>query len=79
MLYFIETFCYMGLIIALVIFLRLIAHGRNLNFINLMFVNVFLYEIIVGPFLIKSFFEAARNNWGTSPDPEKSLGQCGNW
>ena len=79
MLYFLETFCYMGLIIVLVIFLRLLAQGRNINFINLMFVNVFLYEIIVGPFLIKSFFAAARKNWDTSPDPEKSVRQCGNW
>ena len=79
MLYYLETFCYMGLMVALVILLRLLAQGRNINFINLMFINVFLYEIVVGPFLIKSFFAAARNNWGAPPDPEKSASQCGTW
>ena len=69
----------MGLMVALAILLRLLAQGRNINFINLMFVNVFLYEIIVGPFLIRSFFAAARDNWGTPPDPEKSVRQCGTW
>ena len=69
----------MGLLVALVILLRLLVQGRKINFINLMFVNVFLYEIIVGPFLIKSFFAAARDNWGESPEPEKSVRQCGIW
>ena len=69
----------MGLLVALVILLRLLVQGRKINFINLMFVNVFLYEIIVGPFLIKSFFAAARDNWGASPEPEKSVRQCGTW
>ena len=74
-----ESSCLTGLIFALVILFKLGRQGRNINFINVMFINVFLYEVIVGPFLIHGFFSAARVNWGEDPEPGNSVSFCGTW
>ena len=74
-----ECFCYAGLFFALVILFKLGKQGRNINFINVLFVIVFLYEVIVGPFLIYGLLSAAKINWDGEPDIEKSVAYCSTW
>ena len=74
-----ECFCYAGLFFALVILFKLGKQGRNINFINVLFVIVFLYEVIVGPFLIYGLLSAAKINWDGEPDIEKSVAFCSTW
>ena len=63
----------------LVILYKLGMQGRSINFINVLFIIVFLYEVIVGPFLIYGPFSAVNTNWDGEPDPKKSVAFCRTW
>ena len=63
----------------LVILYKLGMQGRSINFINVLFTIVFLYEVIVGPFLIYGLFSAVKTNWDKEPDPKNSVAFCRTW
>ena len=64
---------------ALVIFVKLGMQGRSINFINVLFMIVFLYEFIGGPFLIYGLFSALKTNWDGEPEFENSVAYCKTW
>ena len=54
--------------------------GRNLNFMNIMFILLFASEIICGSFIIPSFFEVGEKNWNDDdPNPDEVMKPCGTW
>ena len=64
---------------SLTILIKLLSIGRKLNFINVMFVNVFAAEVILGAIMIPNFFDFGEKNLLSDPDPKKVLSLCGNW
>ena len=74
-----ECSCYVGLMFALVIFVKLGMQGRSINFINVLFMIVFLYEFIGGPFLIHGLFSAVNTNWDVEPEFENAVAYCRTW
>ena len=54
--------------------------GKNLNFMNILFINLFMVQIITGGFVIHNFFIIGEENWNDNePEPEKLMGPCGLW
>ena len=74
-----ECSCWAGLMFALVILFKLGKQGRSINFINVLFIIIFLYEVILGPFLIHGLFSAAQINWDGETDLENSVAYCRTW
>ena len=76
-----EIFCYFGLCLSGYIIIKLLLLGRTLNFINILFINMFLSQMVLGFFMTKNFFFVSRMTW-TSPD-EIDFGAlkstCGYW
>lgn len=64
---------------ALVILFKLGKQGRSINFINVLFIIIFLYEVILGPFLIHGLFLAAQINWDEEAELEDSVAYCRTW
>ena len=72
--------CYGGLVLSLVILTKLLLLGRKLNFINIMFVNVFFCEVILGLFMIPNFFKVGELNLTEETHlKEQLIGICGKW
>ena len=72
--------CYGGLVLSLVILIKLLLLGRKLNFINIMFVNVFFCEVTLGLFMIPNFFKVGELNLTEETHlNEQLIGICGNW
>ena len=74
-----EWSCWAGLMFALVILFKLGKQGKSINFINVLFIIIFLYEVILGPFLIHGLFSAAQINWDGETDLENSVAYCRTW
>ena len=74
-----ELICYFGLFIAICIIVKLLMLGRKLNFINVLFVIVFLCQVIIGCFMIPNFFLMGVKNWTGAPDPEGVRPLCSIW
>ena len=69
-----------GYVLGCVILVKLIMIGKNLNFLNIMFINLFVVEIVCGIFIIPNFFEIGQKNWNNNqPDPESLMEACGIW
>ena len=72
--------CYGGLMLSLVILIKLLMLGRKLNFINIMFVNVFFCEVILGFLMIPNFFKVGELNLTEETHlKEQLIGICGKW
>ena len=73
--------CYGGLVLSLVILIKLLMLGRKLNFINIMFVNVFFCEVILGFLMIPNFFKVGELNLTEEEThlKEQLIGICGKW
>ena len=50
------------LFIIIFTFLELLMLGRKLNFLNIMFINIFFYESVVGCVMIPNFFSIGKKN-----------------
>ena len=43
-------------------FVKLLMLGKKLNFLNIMFINIFFYESVVGCVMIPNFFSIGKKN-----------------
>ena len=69
-----------GFLLACVILIKLLMIGRNLNFMNIMFVIIFMFEIICGSFIIPNFFKIGEQNWNDDSEANTQLREtCGTW
>ena len=69
-----------GFTLACITLAKLLMIGKNLNFMNFMFISILLVEIISGVFIIPNFFTIGQENWkNEDPQPEKLMGPCGLW
>ena len=41
--------------------------------------SIFVYEFVIGCFMIPSFFRIGRKNWFVEPNPDALLTDCGTW
>ena len=73
-----EIFSFSGLVLAVVILFKLFMQGKSINFINIMFINVFLYEVIGSGLIIHRFMSVAQGTWN-EPNPKESIDDCGIW
>ena len=64
---------------SLTILIKLLSIGRKLNFINVMFVNVFAAEVILGAIMIPNFFDFGEKNLLSDFELKKVIRLCGNW
>ena len=70
---------YGGLALSLTILIKLLSIGRKLNFINVMFLNVFAMEVILGAIMIPNFYDIGERNLLSVSVPENVISLCGNW
>lgn len=69
-----------GFLLAWVILFKLLMIGRNLNFMNIMFTIILMFEIICGSFIIPNFFKIGENNWNENVKANQELREaCGIW
>ena len=74
-----ESLVYLGYILTFIIFIKLLIIGSNLNFLNILFTLNFLILIILGFFMIPSFFDIGEINFLDEKKSEKLLDLCGKW
>ena len=79
-LIFFKSLAVVGFIFACVILVKLLLIGKNLNFMNIMFIILFIFEIICGSFIIPNFFLIGEKNWNDKePNPSDVMEPCGTW